>query len=242
MKASPLLYEPHTMHHACMKNTLLITGASRGLGRALAFRFSDLGWKVALVARHEEPLEDGAATIRARGGHAIALAYDIADKHAIHTLVGRATAALGNIDVLVNNASALGPTPLRHLHETACEDLEAVLATNVVGPFRLSKAVLGGMVLRKRGAIVNIGSDAAVSAYPGWGAYGASKAAFDHLGRIWAQELQGSGVHIFGIDPGDMDTAMHRAAIPDADPSTLQRPEDVAVRIANEIVARLGVS
>jgi short-subunit dehydrogenase len=222
-----------------MNTTLLITGASQGLGRALALHCASLGFKLALVARHEAPLEALAQTIRASGGEAIALAYDVADKHAIYPLVGRATAALGSIDVLVNNASTLGPVPLRPLAETECEDLGRVFQTNLVGPFRLTKAVIGGMVLRQRGLVVNVSSDAAVSAYPTWGAYGASKAACDHLGRIWAAELEGSGVQIFSFDPGEMDTAMHAAAMPEAKREALARPEDIAQRLAQDILKRV---
>lgn len=230
-----------------MTKNILITGASRGLGRALALAAADRGMNVALVARREAPLEDVAAAVRARGRKAIALAHDVADKHTVYPLVGRAVAALGPIDVLVNNASTLGPwgeakppRPMPILLDTACEDLEAVLQTNVVGPFRLTKAVLGAMVLRGSGAVVNITSDAAVSAYPAWGPYGSSKAALDQLGRIWAEELQGTGVHVWSIDPGEMDTAMHAAAIPNADRSALQRPEDVASRILADVERRLA--
>jgi NAD(P)-dependent dehydrogenase (short-subunit alcohol dehydrogenase family) len=233
------------MNDSLEHTTFLITGASRGLGRALALHASSQGAKVALVARRRGPLDDLRAHIQARGGRAVALAYDVADKAATYKIAGEAAEALGHIDVLVNNASTLGPwgesdRPMPLLLDTACEDLDAVLQTNVVGPFRLTKAVLGGMVLRGRGAVVNITSDAAVNAYAGWGAYGASKAAFDHLGRIWAEELTGTGVHVFSVDPGEMDTAMHRAAIPGADPKTLQRPEDVAVRIVAEIARRVS--
>jgi NAD(P)-dependent dehydrogenase (short-subunit alcohol dehydrogenase family) len=106
-----------------------------------------------------------------------------------------------------------------------------VLEVNLLGPFRLSKAVLGNMLVRGAGLVVHVSSDAATSAYPGWGAYGVSKAALDHLGRIWAAELEGSGVSFVSLDPGEMDTEMHRAALPDADPATLARPADVAARI-----------
>src|SRR6185369_17167166 len=116
-----------------------------------------------------------------------------------------------------NNASTLGPVPLRLLLDTDCEDLEQALAVNLVGPFRLTKVVLGQMVLRGRGLVVNVTSDAALEAYPRWGAYGASKAALEQLGRVWAAELQETGVRVLAVDPGEMDTRMHADAIPDAD-------------------------
>jgi NAD(P)-dependent dehydrogenase (short-subunit alcohol dehydrogenase family) len=119
--------------------------------------------------------------------------------------------------------------------DTACEDLERVLSVNLVGPFRLAKALVGPMVLRGEGLVVHVSSDAAVSAYPRWGPYGSSKAALDHLARIWAAELEGTGVRFLGVDPGEMDTAMHADAMPDADRASLARPEDVAEKIADMI-------
>jgi NAD(P)-dependent dehydrogenase (short-subunit alcohol dehydrogenase family) len=211
--------------------TALVTGASRGLGRALAAALAAKGSKVVLVARNAAEVETAANAIRKGGGRAYAIAADVAAKGAIYPLVGQATALAGPIDVLVNNASTLGHTPLSLLIDSECEDLERVLAVNVVGPFRLTKAVLGSMLLRDRGAVVNITSDAGVEAYPTWGSYGASKAALDQLSRIWAREHGASGVRLFSVDPGEMDTAMHALAMPDEDPSTLARPEHVAARI-----------
>ena len=130
--------------------------------------------------------------------------------------------------------------PLRLVLDTDCEDLERALAVNVVGPFRLSKALAGPMVLRGRGTIVNISSDAATEAYARWGGYGASKAAFDQLGRVWAAELAGTGVRIFSVDPGEMDTRMHADAIPDADRATLADPARVAVEIVALLEADQG--
>ena len=138
---------------------------------------------------------------------------------------------MGPLDLLINNASTLGPQPLRLLLDTDCEDLSRALAVNLVGPFRLTKAVAGSMVLRGAGTIVNVSSDAAVEAYPRWGAYGASKAALDHLGRIWAAELEGTGVRVLTVDPGEMDTRMHADAMPDADRTLLADPARVAARI-----------
>jgi NAD(P)-dependent dehydrogenase (short-subunit alcohol dehydrogenase family) len=132
------------------------------------------------------------------------------------------------VDILVNNASSLGPTPLRLLLDTECEDLEHVLSVNVVGPFRLTKIVAGSMALRGTGTVVNISSDAAVSAYGTWGSYSASKAAQDHLTRIWAEELAGVGVRFIAVDPGEMNTQMHADALPDANTDELADPRAVA--------------
>ncbi len=211
--------------------SVMVTGASRGLGRALAERLAADGARVVLVARGETALAEAVGAIRARGGEAYGLSADLGDKLAVYPLAGAAAELVGPLDLLVHNASELGPTPLRPLLDTACEDLERVLAVNLIGPFRLSKIVAGSMALRGRGTIVHVSSDAAVNAYPGWGAYGVSKAAFDHLARSFASELGAHGVRLFSVDPGEMDTAMHRAALPEADPSTLLDPRGVAERI-----------
>jgi NAD(P)-dependent dehydrogenase (short-subunit alcohol dehydrogenase family) len=150
----------------------------------------------------------------------------------VYAIAGAAAALVGDVDLVVHNASELGPVPLPLLADTACEDLERVLAVNLIGPFRLTKALVGPMLLRGRGLVVHVSSDAATVPYPRWGAYGASKAAVDHVARIWAAELEGTGVRFLTVDPGEMDTEMHAAAVPDADRSALARPEAVARTIA----------
>jgi NAD(P)-dependent dehydrogenase (short-subunit alcohol dehydrogenase family) len=163
----------------------------------------------------------------------------VAAKDDIYPLALQITGMLDGLDVLINNASSLAPVPLRPLADTDCEDLELALATNLVGPFRLTKALLGALAASARegrgGVVVNISSDAAVNAYPGWGAYGASKAALLHLTRIWNEELTAEGVRFLSVDPGDMDTPLHALAIPDADRSTLKRPETAAREVADAI-------
>lgn len=214
---------------------IVITGASRGLGRALAFALAKRGARLMLVARGAEALDRTVRELRALGAVAHGVVADVGDKDATFPLAGQANALLGRVDILINNASTLGKpegnAPLPLLMDTECEDLERVLEVNLVGPFRLTKALAMPMVLRESGTVVNISSDAAVEAYPGWGAYGASKAALDHLTRIWATELQESGVRVLSVDPGEMDTAMHAEAMPDADRSSLARPEEVAERL-----------
>jgi NAD(P)-dependent dehydrogenase (short-subunit alcohol dehydrogenase family) len=209
----------------------VVTGGSRGLGAALGRALAREGGRVVLVAREREPLGRTVEEIRASGGIAHALAADLGDKEAIHRIAGAAAELAGPIDVLVHNASELGPLPLRLLLDTECEDLERVLAVNLLGPFRLTKAVAGSMVLRGRGLIVHLSSDASVVAFPRWGAYGVSKAALDHLARIWAAELEGTGVRFVSVDPGEMDTRMHADAVPDADRSSLADPAAVAERV-----------
>ena len=209
----------------------LVTGASRGLGRSLAEALSARGARVAMVARDVGPLADAVATIRARGGIAHAIVADVSEKGAVHRIAGQAQGLVGDLGIAIHNASTLGPVPLRLLLDTECEDLAAVLETNLVGPFRLTKIVAGAMALRGEGVIVHVSSDAAVEAYARWGAYSISKAAQDHLSRVLAAELEGTGVRVLAIDPGEMDTKMHADAMPDADPQTLQRPADVAAKI-----------
>jgi NAD(P)-dependent dehydrogenase (short-subunit alcohol dehydrogenase family) len=211
----------------------LVTGGSQGLGRALGRTLAAAGARVVLVARHRDPLAAAVAEIRAAGGEAHAVVADVADKDAATAIAGQAAALVGPVDLLVNNASTLGPVPLRLLLDTDCEDLERALAVNLVGAFRLTKAVAGPMVLRGAGAIVNITSDAATEAYERWGAYGASKAALEQLGRVWAAELAGTGVRLYTVDPGEMDTRMHADALPDADRAQLSDP----ARVAEKIVA-----
>ncbi|MBF5045184.1 SDR family oxidoreductase [Aggregicoccus sp. 17bor-14] len=210
---------------------VLVTGASRGLGRALMEALAREGARVVGVARGREALEAAVARLRKEGLEVHALAADVGVKEAIYPLAGAAQALVGPLDVLVHNASLLGPTPLRLLLDTACEDLAEVLDVNLVGPFRLTRAVVGGMVLRGSGQVLFVSSDAAVNAYPRWGAYGVSKAALEQLARTWAVELEGTGVRVLTVDPGEMDTRMHADAMPEADPAQLARPEAVAARL-----------
>lgn len=209
---------------------LAVTGGTSGLGLALVRAFRDRGDKVAFVAR----TAGAVAAIAAETG-AVGIVGDVSRKDDIHRIALQVTAALGGLDVLVNNASDLGPVPLALLADTDCEDFERALQTNLLGPFRLSKALLGALAGAARegrgGVIVNVSSDAAVTPYETWGAYGASKAALSHLSRIWDAELAGEGVRVLSLDPGDMDTPMHAAAIPGADRTALQRPEDAAAGI-----------
>lgn len=213
------------------EKNVVITGASKGLGAALADALSARGATVVLIARHEEPLDAVVQALRAKGRRAFGIPADVADKDATHRISGLAAALVGRVDVLIHNASTLGPVPLRALLDTECEDLAAVLETNVIGPFRLTKALVGPMALRKAGTVVHVSSDAAVEGYASWGAYGASKAAADQLHRVLAAELKAAGVRVINVDPGEMDTDMHRDALPDADPASLAQPSVVAERI-----------
>ena len=210
---------------------IVITGGSKGLGRARATELGKRGARLVLIARDRDRVEQAAAQLKAEGIEAHALAADVASKESIYPLAGAAQALLGRVDVVIHAASALGASPLRPLADTDCEDLEHALQVNLVGPFRLTKALLGPMALHGEGLVVHVSSDAAVEGYPTWGAYGVSKAAFDHLARIWGAEMSAFGVTFVAVDPGDMDTDLHEEAVPDSDKSELQDPRDVARRL-----------
>ncbi len=213
-----------------------VTGGTSGLGLALVEALRRGGASVAFVARDERRVKEIVRQVS--GTHGID--GDVSKKEETHALAMRITAALGGLDVLINNASSLGPVPLALLADTECEELEIALATNLVGPFRLTKALLGALTASARegrpALVINITSDAAVTPYAGWGAYGASKAALTQMSRIWNEELREHGVRVESFDPGDMDTPLHALAVPWADPATLRKPGDAAAEIL-ELIA-----
>jgi NAD(P)-dependent dehydrogenase (short-subunit alcohol dehydrogenase family) len=212
-----------------------VTGGTSGLGLALVRELLDRGAQVAFVARGR----DGVERVAREHGSTHGIVGDVSQKNDIHPIAIQIAGALGGLDVLVNNASDLGPIPLALLSDTDCEDLERALATNVLGPFRLTKALLGALAASARegrgAVVVNVSSDAAINPYSRWGAYGASKAALRHMSNIWNEELAGEGIHFLSFDPGDMDTPLHALAAPDADPSDLKRPETAARELADAI-------
>jgi NAD(P)-dependent dehydrogenase (short-subunit alcohol dehydrogenase family) len=189
--------------------TALLTGASRGLGAALAGALSRRGWRLVVDGRDPDRLAASVAALP-RPDLVTALAGDVTDPAHRAAL---ATAAGDRLDLLVNNASDLGPTPLPRLADLPPAALERVLAVNTVAPLALVQAVLGGLG-GGGGTVLDVSSDAAVEAYEGWGGYGASKAALDRLSAVLAVEHP--GLRVYAVDPGDMATDMHRAADPDA--------------------------
>ena len=200
-----------------------VTGASRGLGRVLAGLLGDEGYELILTARDPTELERTAEELRGRRIVATALAGDIADgvhRERLRALVG----ADGRLDLLVNNASELGPSPLRPLVELPLPMLDRVLEVNVVAPLALVQAFIEPLA-RARGLVVNITSDAAVQGYAGWGGYGASKAALDLVSRTLARELEPRSISVVAVDPGDLRTAMHQAAFLGEDISDRPLPE-----------------
>jgi NAD(P)-dependent dehydrogenase (short-subunit alcohol dehydrogenase family) len=212
-----------------------ITGGTSGLGLAFVRELSQRGAQVAFVARNRERVARVAREIPGVHG----LAGDVSKKEDIYPLALQIVGTLGGLDVLINNASDLGSVPLRLLADTVCEDLERAFVANTLGPFRLTKALLGALATSARegrGAVVlNISSDAAINPYPRWGAYGVSKAALHHLTRIWDEELRAEGVRFLSLDPGDMDTPMHELAVPDAERSLLKQPATAANELLNAI-------
>jgi NAD(P)-dependent dehydrogenase (short-subunit alcohol dehydrogenase family) len=219
-----------------------ITGGTSGLGLALLGELVRRGARVAFVARTRDSVEKVARSHP--GTHGIV--GDVARKEDIYPIALQIVGALGGLDVLVNNASSLGPTPLQLLADTECEDFELALATNVLGPFRLTKALLGALTASAReggeSVVLNVSSDAAINAYPEWGAYGASKAALRHMSFIWGEELAAEGVRFLSLDPGDMDTPLHAQAMPESDPATLKRPEVAARELTDAISTALAGS
>lgn len=212
-----------------------VTGGTSGLGLALVRKLLDRGAAVAFVARTRDAVE----RLTRDNPEARGITGDVSKKDDIYPIAIQILGALGGLDVLINNASALGPVPLVPLADTNCEDFEIALQTNVLGPFRLTKALLGALAASAREGgrplVLNISSDAAISAYPNWGAYGASKAALHHLSLIWDEELASQGIRVISLDPGDMDTRLHAAAVPDSDRSELKHPEDAAQELIRKI-------
>jgi NAD(P)-dependent dehydrogenase (short-subunit alcohol dehydrogenase family) len=205
----------------------LITGASRGLGLEIARAYARRGLHLILTARCAEALNTATSELQ-QITPIVAIAGDVADPAHVERLVSAGLQRFGHIDVLINNASELGPSPMPELQQLPVRAFQDILRVNVVGPLELIQQVLPGMRQRGSGLIVNVTSDAGVEAYPTWGGYGASKAALEHLSRVLAAEIDGSGVRVFVVDPGDMDTAMHRAAEPGVDLSNLAKPQQVA--------------
>jgi NAD(P)-dependent dehydrogenase (short-subunit alcohol dehydrogenase family) len=206
-----------------MRRVALITGGSRGLGATLAAFLAGQDYDLVLTGRDAEALRGAAASLAHYGGRVETVAGDVADpEHRRET--ARAAEALGRLDLLVNNASELGPTPLPPLAEYPPEALRGVLETNLVAPLALVGALLP-LLERSRGLVVNVSSDAAAGGYPGWGGYGASKAALDLASLTLAGELRPRGVGVVSVDPGDMRTRMHQAAFPGEDISDRPLPE-----------------
>src|SRR5438067_3830566 len=219
---------------------ILITGASQGLGRAMALRFTREGASgVSIVARHVDPLNKVRDEIRqiaakidppspsSGAASIVAIEADVCKPRYIERIIATTLAQFKvRLDLLVNNASTIGPSPMPNLLDYPIEDFRGVLDTNLIGPFLLIKNALPAMIERG-GSIINVTSDAGQVGYPGWGAYGISKFGLEGMSQTWASELEDTNVRVNWVDPGSMNTAMHRAAEPQEDPTEWANPTDV---------------
>jgi NAD(P)-dependent dehydrogenase (short-subunit alcohol dehydrogenase family) len=218
----------------------LITGASQGLGRELALAYAREGVRgLALVARSKEPLQKLKSEIGriAPDLNVAIIQADLGSTADIERVAAITLAACsGRLDILVNNASTLGPVPMPYLLDYPADDFHQVLNVNLVAPFLLIQNLLAAMI-DHGGSIINVTSDAGRVGYPGWGAYGISKFGLEGLSQTWAAELATTAVRVNWVDPGNMNTAMHRDAEPNEDPTTWADPAaitDIFVFLASD--------
>jgi NAD(P)-dependent dehydrogenase (short-subunit alcohol dehydrogenase family) len=205
------------------KKVALVTGASRGLGQTLATFLAGLDYSLVIDGRNREALEQAAAGLSEQGAAVVALAGDVRDAEHREALVD-AVGRLGRLDLLINNASELGPSPLKNLADYELHDLREIFEVNLVSPLALVQEALP-LLKESHGLVVNVSSDAAVGGYEGWGGYGASKAALDLASLTMANELRDSAVSVVTVDPGDMRTQMHQDAFPGEDISDRPLPD-----------------
>ncbi len=216
----------------------IVTGGSRGLGKALARVLLAKGLLVIVDGRDAVELERARKEL-AELGNVVAIAGDVSDPGHAHALIAAARRA-GRLDLLVNNASTLGIVPLPAVADLDRPTFDSLFAVNVFAPIHLAQHALKLMTSADVATIVNVTSDAGVEAYPTWGGYGATKAALEHFSRVLAAELEGTSTRVLVFDPGDMNTAMHRDAIPDADPSELRDPAESARALVRAITEMKG--
>jgi NAD(P)-dependent dehydrogenase (short-subunit alcohol dehydrogenase family) len=208
------------------KKIVMITGASKGLGKALTIAFAKKGARLAICSRSEKDLEKVKREAEGLGAEVLAIRADVSQPGDVERFVALTQEVYGQIDVLINNASILGPGPMPLLLDYPQEDFAEVLRVNVVSAFLVSQRVIPIMLERNEGSIINVTSEAGHVGYAGWGAYGISKFAVEGLTQTWADELSDTNVRVNMIDPGEMDTEMHQLAVPDCD-YPLAKPEDV---------------
>ncbi|MFD1738201.1 SDR family NAD(P)-dependent oxidoreductase [Bacillus salitolerans] len=206
----------------------MITGASKGLGKALAIAFAKEGYRLAICSRGEEALQQVKKELESMGAEVIAVIADVAKIRDVDRFVSVVENVYGQIDVLVNNASIFGHGP-KLLLDYSAEKFEEVLSVNVMNPFLLTKRVLPGMLSRNEGSVINVTSEAGRTGFAEWGAYGISKFAVEGLTQTWAEELEETGVRINMVDPGEMNTEMHDIAVPSCDYELAEPNEVVGV-------------
>ncbi|MFP5115756.1 SDR family NAD(P)-dependent oxidoreductase [Bacillaceae bacterium C204] len=205
---------------------VMITGASKGLGRALTLAFAKEGARLAICSRSEEKLLKVKIEAQKLGAEVLAVTADLSKSRDVERFIALTEGTYGHIDVLINNASVLGPSPMPLLLDYPEEDFAEVLRINAVSPFLVTRRVIPGMLERNEGSIINVTSEAGHTGYAGWGAYGISKFAVEGLTQTWADELSDTNIRVNMVDPGEMDTDMHRLAVPDCD-YPLAKPEDI---------------
>jgi NAD(P)-dependent dehydrogenase (short-subunit alcohol dehydrogenase family) len=221
---------------------VLITGSSKGLGRALAHAYAGAGARVVINARGAAALEATRQELEAKQAQVLSVPADATQSGEIARLVDQAVARFGRIDVLVNNAGILGPSPRPNMADFRADDLAEIFRANVIGPVLMTQAVLPQMLERQRGLIINVTSDAGQTGYPGWGGYGAAKAALELITESWAAELEGTGVRVNAVNPGDLQTEMHQLAFPGEDISDRLDPfsiTDLFVWLASDEAANV---
>ena len=206
--------------------TVVITGASKGLGRALALAFAKQGYNLAICARGEERLQEVKLLAEELGSTVLAVKADVTNQRDIEAFISMTESRFGQIDVLINNAAVLGPSPMPLLLDYSEVDFMNVIKANTLSPFIVTKRVLPGMLQRNEGSIINVTSEAGQIGYAGWGAYGISKVALEGLTEAWADELLETNIRINMIDPGSMDTDMYALADPNHN-EELTKPEEV---------------
>jgi NAD(P)-dependent dehydrogenase (short-subunit alcohol dehydrogenase family) len=214
---------PEPVPGARASRVAVITGAGRGLGRIVARQQAGPGVRLLLVARTREELESTSEECRALGAEVTPLCGDLREE-SFRRAIARSVTEEGRLDLLFNGASELGPSPRPALREFPLDRLRDLYEVNVLAPLALLQLTVRALSAA-RGLVVNVSSDAAVGAYPGWGGYGSSKAALDLLSRTLAAELHDTGISVVSVDPGDLRTRMHQDAYPGEDISDRPLPE-----------------
>ncbi|MCL7747899.1 SDR family NAD(P)-dependent oxidoreductase [Halalkalibacter alkaliphilus] len=208
-----------------IKQVIMITGATRGLGYTLAQHFAKQGANLAICARGENEIKTVQNELEKYGAEVVALSADVSNPNDVERFISVTENYFGHIDTLINNASIFGPGPL-YLADYPDLALKNVLEINIMNPFLMTKRVLPGMLARHKGSIINLTSEVGKTGYAEWGAYSISKFAVEGMTQIWADELIDTGVRINLVDPGEMDTAMHKIAVPNCE-YELAQPSDV---------------